>query len=228
MPEIVLLSHVLSTDSPVYEGNPPLKIAPCASFDKGDKCNTYLLELFNHNGTHLDAPNHFNPSGRAIADLPPRSFIFERPVLVDVPKGDAELISQADLLGERTNIGEADLLLLRTGFCDIRESDPGRYIRQNPGIGPDAAAYIVDELPSVRAVGIDSVSAGARQHGPEGTKAHQVLCGRGRADGRSVLIIEDVDLRRDLTGLRRVIALPLLVAGIDSAPVTVIGEIERP
>ena len=58
----------------------------------------------------------------------------------------------------------------------------------------------------------------------EGIRCHQALLGFGREDGRRILIIEDLNLPLDLPPPKRVIALPLFITGVDSAPCTVVAE----
>jgi kynurenine formamidase len=52
--------------------------------------------------------------------------------------------------------------------------------------------------------------------------AHHSLLG---GEGRRFIIIEDMNLEQDLTGLVKVIVAPLLVDGNDGGPVNVIGEL---
>jgi len=53
--------------------------------------------------------------------------------------------------------------------------------------------------------------------------AHNELLG---GDGRRFLVIEDMNLDRDLTALREVRLAPWLVRGMDSAPCSVVGLME--
>jgi hypothetical protein len=52
--------------------------------------------------------------------------------------------------------------------------------------------------------------------------AHHELLG---GEGRRFLIIEDMNLEQDLTGLREVRVCPWLVQGMDSGPCAVVGVI---
>ena len=54
-------------------------------------------------------------------------------------------------------------------------------------------------------------------------EAHRILL---RGEARRFLIIEDMNLDWDLTQLRHVMALPLFLEGLDSAPCTVVGVVE--
>jgi kynurenine formamidase len=52
--------------------------------------------------------------------------------------------------------------------------------------------------------------------------AHHELLG---GEDRRFIVVEDMNLEYDLTGLKQVIVAPLLVEGIDGGPVTVMGMV---
>jgi len=59
------LAYILPVDDPTYPGNPePLRIEPVTEISKGDVANQSSITIFNHDGTHLDGPQHFNPDSR--------------------------------------------------------------------------------------------------------------------------------------------------------------------
>ena len=220
---MVLLSYPLGPNSPVYPGIRPVAVEPQRSMERGDVCNTYEVRFNNHSGTHLDAPNHFNPDGPKVSDLSLEDFVFERPLLLDVPKGERELITADDLRPHLGAMKEADALLLRTGFFKVRAERPRVYCARNPALSPKAAEIILVETP-IRAVFIDSISIGPAWDAHASVETHRILCGFGMGDGRFVLAVEDVNLGALNFEPKRVLALPLLLEGIDSAPCVVIAE----
>ncbi|MBF7082775.1 cyclase family protein [Desulfallas sp. Bu1-1] len=219
-----LLSYPMSKRMPLFANNPQMKIWPESSMENGDPYEQFFIETVNHNGTHIDAPRHFNPRGARIAELPIENFVFHHPVVIDLPKGKGELIKAADLEPLADSIANADLLLIRTGFGKIRDYDPHVYGNENPGFHPSAAEFFLENLPVLKAIGMDFPSATSALHISEGIAFHQIILGKNATDGRAILLIEDVNLNQDLSGLRRVYALPLLIEGIDSAPCTILGE----
>ena len=119
------------------------------------------------------------------------------------------------------------MLLLRTGWSEIRKSDPVRYAHEGPGVAPDACTYLIDGFPALKALALDCISlASYRRIDPEGIVAHQILCGVGRGD-RYVLIIEDLDLAAYPPGPppARLYAIPLFPEETDSSPCTVFAEL---
>ncbi|MGD9518796.1 MAG: cyclase family protein [Armatimonadota bacterium] len=223
--DIVLLSYPLRVGGPVYPGEPTLTLDRLADTGAGDPCNSRLLHLFNHFGTHVDGPTHFNPSGPSLDALPIEAFVFQCPGLLDIPKTDDELITAGDLRATLPQGWLCDLLLLRTGFGRVRETDTERYIQHSPGLSPEAAELLFTDLPTVRAIALDTLSVSALAHRDDGRMTHQVLCGLGRKDGRFVLTYEDVNLVPLHEPPLRVWGLPLLFEDADGAPVTMVAEV---
>jgi len=221
---MVLLSYPLGPRTPLYPGLPAVRVEPRRSIDRGDVCNTFDICFNDHSGTHLDAPNHFNPEGPRVAELPLSSFVFERPLLLDIPKGERELIGAADLEPHLRRVAESDALLLRTGFFRVRAERPRVYCARNPALSPDAARLIVEGAPSVKAVLIDAISVGPAWDAETSVLTHRILCGLGMGEGRFVLAVEDVNLGVLDFKPRRVLALPLPLEVADSAPCVVIAE----
>ena len=223
MARFVRLSYEIRPDDPGWPGNPTYRWEQVSSIAGGDVANFGILHLCNHFGSHLDAPNHFNEDGAKIAAVPLDRFVYERPLLVDVPKADRELVTRAELEAHDAALREADVLLIRTGWGSVRSSDPDRYAGEGPGVSPEACEYLVDQ-PGLKAVALDFISlASYPRLDPEGIDAHRILCGVGRGD-RYVIIIEDIDLSAYPEEARRVYAIPLFPAGADSSPCTVFAE----
>ncbi|MBD8837347.1 MULTISPECIES: cyclase family protein [unclassified Paenibacillus] len=219
----ILLSYPLSVNTPVYKDNPPVEIQQQSSIDQGDLYNQFIITSLNHNGTHIDGPWHFNPQGLKISEIPIDYFIFTHPTILDIPKGDDELITKADLEPYEHQIAGSDLLLIRTGFGKFRSSDPVRYSDHNPGFAADAASYLM-VFDSLRAVGMDMISSGSVIHVDEAITFHQIMLGKGRVDGKFILLIEDMNLNHDLSGIEKVYAVPLYIEGVDSSFSTVFTE----
>ncbi|WFR61282.1 cyclase family protein [Paenibacillus amylolyticus] len=219
----ILLSYPLSVYTPVYKDNPPVEIQQQSSIDQGDLYNQFIITSLNHNGTHIDGPWHFNPQGLKINEIPIDYFIFTHPTILDIPKGDDDLITKADLEPYEYQIAGSDLLLIRTGFGKYRSSDPVRYREHNPGFAADAASYLM-VFDSLRAVRMDMISSGSVIHVDQAIAFHQIMLGKSRVDGKFILLIEDMNLNHDLSGIEKVYAVPLYIEGVDSSFSTVFTE----
>ncbi|WP_341280619.1 cyclase family protein [Paenibacillus sp. FSL H8-0537] len=219
----LLLSYPLSVHTPVYKDNPPVEIVQKFSIQNGDLYNEFIIKTINHSGTHIDGPWHFNPQGKKLTEIPIDYFVFNHVTVLDIPKTDNELITKADLEPFANQIAGSDLLLIRTGFGEIRESDPVRYGNNNPGFSVSAANYLM-VFDSLRAVGMDFISSTSPLHMDEGIAFHQTMLGKDRVDGRFILLIEDMNLNHNLSNVSAVYAVPLYIEGVDSSLATVFAE----
>ena len=191
----VRLSYEIRFEHPGWPGNPTYSYEQISSIERGDIANFGMLHLLGHFGSHVDGPNHFNPDGIKVAQVPLDRFVYERPVLLDVPKVDRELVlrdgARAARGGDRR--GRPSCSCAPAGPT-IRKPDPVRYAHEGPGVSPEACTYLIDGFPALKALALDCISLAAyRRIDPEGILAHQILCGVGRGD-RYVLIVEDLDL----------------------------------
>lgn len=223
MPEYIFLSHKLREKVPTYGRTEVIGIRPVKSLKNGDSCNMFALSLTNHLGTHVETPAHFFENGVKVADLPAETWIFERPYVLNRELREGEILEERHLADLPE---DADLLLIKSGFQKYRGQDA--YSLNNPGISAGAALWLRENMPSVRAVGIDFISVscyGKRTVSEEGRKAHRAFLDPA-AGGRPILIIEDMDLSADLNGLSRAIVTPFRLEGIDASFCTIIGTIE--
>jgi arylformamidase len=222
---IRLLSHPLAPDTPTYPDTPGVSIDPASRIDRGDVANWFVITTQNHAATHVDGPWHFNPFGRRITEIDPAEFLFRHPVVVDVPKGDDELVTGADLGAHDAEIAGADLLLVRTGYgARWRSADPARYSHHGPGFDASAGRYLVGRQPNVRAVAMDFISSACLAYEQEGIEFHRICLGR-RAEDPYVFLVEDARIDADLAAgdLGLVVMAPLLVEGQDGGPVTMLA-----
>lgn len=219
----VRLSHRLDEYQPNWPDAPGLTRRPWHRIDAGAVCNTEVIEIYTHYGTHCDLPYHFLDDGVNMGALDHRDFTFDRPLLVDLPLADRELVTAAHLRPYAADIAGADLLMLRSGF-ERHRADRRRYEQAGPGFTDDAARYLRD-FDDLRAVALDWLSLCAVSDQPPGVAAHRTLL-RADVRGRFVMIFEDVGLAA-LGAARpvRVFAMPLFIDGVDGSPCTVIAEI---
>lgn len=156
--KVVWLSHPLCLETPAYGGWEGMRIEPISRIAAGDTANTSRFVLSNHLGTHVDAPLHFFDSGPSLTDYPPEFWLFENPLLVDVPGNDGYLIGPKDVEGAITP--KTDLLLLRTGYEKFRRDS--QYWEYNPGLDPELGTWLRKHFPNVRVVGMDVISVTSR------------------------------------------------------------------
>ncbi|GMO56101.1 MAG: cyclase family protein [Termitinemataceae bacterium] len=222
-----LLSYPITASMPTWPCNPQLKIEKHAQIAKGDVCNTAMISVFGHTGTHYDAPNHFVADGLQIASLPLERFIFEKPLLLDIPKDSCQKITASDLQNYADKISKCDLLMLRTGFSKYRKQDTKKFEECGPAIGSDCSSYLVNNFKNLQALAVDFVSIASYSDQVDGNLTHRILLGgMDCANDHFICAIEDVNLS-DINpeNLKRVMCFPLMVEGVDSSPVTIVAEI---
>lgn len=212
------LSHTLSNRIPVYGGYAAPDISEVKSISRGDSANVFSFSMQNHWGTHIDAPNHFFEKGKKISDYPADFWIFKAPTVVKLHLGCGDLLVCGEWI-EKIH-PETDLVLFQAGWSGTRNQE--KYILQNPGIHPETGAYLRGRYPKLRAIGIDWISVSSYKNREIGREAHKAFL---NPDGPNapILIIEDMDLSGDLSGLKEVCVIPLRIDSLDSAPCTVIG-----
>ncbi|MFN8009692.1 MAG: cyclase family protein, partial [Terriglobia bacterium] len=162
-------------------------------------------------------------TGKKLVDFSIDHFIFEKPLLLDIPKMDQGLITEEDCSKALAGRADCDLLLLRTGFERFRQSDPARYIKGCPGVSAGAARFLKKELKHLRAIGMDFISLEWTSNKSHGFEAHQVLL---KDQSQPMLIIEDMSLDFDPNRVRRVFAIPIFFREMDSFPATVFAELD--
>ena len=217
---VIWLSHPLSPDTPAYGGGEGMRIEPITRIAAGHTANTSRLILPNHLGTHVDAPRHFFDSGPSLTDYPPEFWIFETPLLIDVPGDDGYLIGPKDV--ERNLTLETDLLLLRTGYERYRGES--RYWEHNPGLAPELGIWLRDHFPKLRVIGMDVISVTSRHHREEGRAAHRALLDPN-GHNQPVLPVEDMALAKAGRRLEKVIISPLMVLQENGGLCTVFGYV---
>lgn len=202
MPRIYDISTPIVSGGLVYPGNPEIAITPQQEMAKGGSSNVSQLSFGSHTATHVDAPLHMIPDGGGVETLALDVLI--GPALVVEVAPDAAAVTEAEL--RRHPIAGQRRVLLKTrnsGFIRARD-----FHRDYTYLAPDGAEYLVSL--GVRLVGIDYLSVEQFHSGHH--RAHRTLL------GKSVVIIEGLDLSVPAAGEYQLYCLPLLLPGIDGAP----------
>ena len=72
--KVVDLTHTYDDKFPTFDGKPGITMEKVVDFKK-DGYTIYKLTIFEHTGTHIDAPLHFTEAGTSVADLEPQSLV---------------------------------------------------------------------------------------------------------------------------------------------------------
>lgn len=222
MREYIWLSFPLALDGPRPPAIPAPKLTDLYTFEK-DGVNVQTLQVASHTGTHVDAPRHVTRDGVCICEFQPEEFIFTRPVVVDMSLADDEVVKSEHLQPELPRILEADLVLFRFGYGEIRRLEPERYSMHSPGFGVESARWLRENCPELKGAGMDVPSLACIHHLEETMASHDELLA---PEGSRFLVIEDMDLDKDLADLKEVRLNPWLVEPMDSGPCTIIGVLK--
>ena len=217
-----LMSYKLTENMPVWPKVDKVFTNQSGDISTGASCNEWKYTLRNHVGTHMDAPNHHMNDGLKISELPLERFIYEKPLVIDIPKGLCEKITKADLEPYADKIAQCDLLIFRTGQYKLHDTDPKAYSEKGAAVSAEAAEYLVKNFKNIKSVMMDFLSLATPSDTDDGNIAHKWLLGKWTDN--FICIIEDADLSDvDADKLVKVVGLPLIMENIDSCQVTVIG-----
>jgi arylformamidase len=216
----IFLNFPLDAGDPNPPAIPKPEFTAFMRLARGDGANVTMIKVASHTGTHVDAPCHVIQGGITITEFAADEFIFSRPVLFDLPLKDETLVMPADLEGFVEKGKDADLLLFRFGYGPVRRLDPGRYSGKCPGFGVESAEFLISHFPKMRGMGMDVPSLSCIAYLDKTMPAHNILLA---GNGGRFLVIEDMNLDQDLTGLEKVIVAPWLIKDLDGGPATIFG-----
>ncbi|WP_337845217.1 cyclase family protein [Thermus sp.] len=182
------LTHELSPEIPLFPGAEPMRITTLVTVRQ----NGYYgnrLDLWEHSGTHMDAPAHFAEGGLTAEKLPVGNLIAPLAVVHIHEKAAKDPDAQVtvdDLLAYERRYGrlpKGALVAMHSGW-EARWQDPKAFLNQDasgvlhfPGFSPEAVAFLVEEREIV-GVGVDTLSL---DFGPsKDFKAHLTLLGAGK------------------------------------------------
>jgi len=226
---LIELSYILNETMPKWPTNPSEKYHVDAAPERGDANNASSVYHHLHNGTHVDAPHHFDPTGRTIDQLPVEDFYYTAPYVLELPKKKGETVDLADLRAHEREIKNCDILLIYTGYCDLRQTDPAAFADDFPSIAPDAARALRKEFPKLKAVALDFLSADSCVTASRtGFPSHHALLDYNEKNPeRTLLIFEDVNVKKllNVENVREICAFPIRWAGLEAGPVAMVAVV---
>ncbi len=184
----------------VWPGDTPPSREVLLELSRGDSVTLSTLHATAHLGSHADAPSHYLPSGRSIAEVD-----------LDLYLGPCRVVELSAFAGTRIQpeqwTGPIDVprILIRTNSYP----DPGCFNTDFVAL----SVGLIDLLASkgVRLIGVDTPSVDL--YDSKDLPAHHAL-GRSKMAILESLVLADVP-----EGLYELIALPLRLEGFDASPV---------
>ncbi len=216
---LVDLSVPISPRTPMFPAYPPPAFTPWTTREAHGFYAESLF-LISHTGTHVDAPFHFEPTGKKLHEVPLDRFVARGHVLdVRGIAAKAAILPKHLAAAQPTGsnrVRSGDAILLRTGWWERRRG-ASAYLSENPGLTGAAAKLLVEWGAGI--VGIDTANIDRPDDATY--PAHHALL---RSD---VPIIENV---ANLAALRSstflLLALPLRLEGVSGSPIRLVALTE--
>lgn len=199
-----------------------------ASHAAGDNFESSIMTLACHAYTHVDAPKHFLPGARHIAEMPVDQWVGEAAVVDLTHLADNDGVTAADLGRRAAHVRAGDIALLRTDWPRRVSVDEERFWRDAPFTAADACHWLVER--GVKAVGYDyppdysvrtSIFEPNRKVLPEDCTTHHIFFPAG------ITVIEYLtNLHRIGAARCRFLALPLALDQADGSPVRAVALVD--
>lgn len=210
--EIFDISRALSDQIAPWPGDTPFRFESKWKMSEGASVNVGAISMSLHNGTHADAPFHFDQAGASIECIPLDTYVGDAVVvdLTEIFAGTKQLdkgrqIGIADLSKVAPALDRAPRLLLKTNAWNDSRVFPDWI----PVIAPDVPEWL--RTRRVKLLGLDLPSVDPIE--AKTLTNHYALAGAG------IAIVESLDLSRIEAGIYRFAALPLRITGGDAGPV---------
>lgn len=162
------LTYTLGEDFPAYTVGEEADRRPGTTIP----ANGYYQQrwdIYEHTGTHVDAPAHFNPGGRYASELTADELMVPA-IVIDIARrartDPDTVVTVADLRAHERRHGRIDAgaaVLMYSGW-GAKVTDPDAYrgtdangVLHFPGFGADACAWLIRRR-RISALGVDTLS----------------------------------------------------------------------
>lgn len=204
------ISRALTNNLAPWPGDTPFRFELNWKMQEGSSVNVGKIEMGAHNGTHADAPFHFDPKGETIDAVSLDCYMGDA-LVVDLTKNfsaDARKINVTDIEPRAHELPRAPRLLLKTGAWP----DSKVFPKEIPVISAGVPQWL--QTSGVKLIGLDVPSVDPIDS--KDLANHHALAAAG------IAIVESLDLNGIAAGIYHFAALPLKIAGGDAAPVRAI------
>ncbi len=222
--EMVDLTHVLNKSVPQYAELHPFTQQKISSYESGYL--SYVLSMPEHIGTHVDAPNHFSPSGKSVDQLDIINLVGNA-VVINIAEYSRNSDYEFTLRDLRTweslhgPILKNSIVILRTGW-ESKWFQPKNYLNRDkngvmhfPGFSCEVAEYLSQHR-SVRALGTDTLSIDPGKS--QDFCAHKVFLHKEKYAIEGLTNLEKLPARGAV-----IVVSPIKVGGGTGAPARVIA-----
>lgn len=166
-PRVIDLTYIVDDAFPTWSGPPGIGIEQLAKFEESG-FNAFNLQVFEHTGTHVDAPLHFSADGQSVEEIPVENLVCPLCVIDIREKADADdeaEVTPDDLsawIARNGDIPDGAMVAMNSGWQKHVETprfigfdDDG--VRHYPGFHVEAAQMLLEYSGAV-ALATDSAS----------------------------------------------------------------------
>jgi kynurenine formamidase len=164
---VVDLTYVVDSAFPTWSGPPGISTVQLAKFEESG-FNAFNMTVFEHTGTHIDAPLHFSADGHSVEEIPVENLICPLCVIDIREKADADIeaeVTPDDLaawIARNGDIPEGAMVAMNSGWQAHVATpkfagfdDDG--VRHYPGFHVEAAQMLMEQTGTV-ALAADTLS----------------------------------------------------------------------
>lgn len=210
--KVVDLSYEIEENMTAYTNETKPYLKKIASIES-DGYNETKINIFSHNGTHIDSPYHMISTGRKISDFQIENFI-GKAIVIDV-SNIGHVIEEEFIKNQVDNINEVDFVLFKTNWSRYWKTE--KYFYGFPVLSKEAASYL--STCNIKGIGIDAISVD--KYDSIEYEIHNKLLKANK------LIIENLTNLGMVKGEFIFIATPLNIKDLDGCPVRAIGILEK-
>ena len=196
------ISIAMGAHTPEWPGDQPFSCGWTMQIATGGSVNLSAITTSPHVGTHADAPLHVRDGRPASHELPLAPFAGR--AFVCSVDASLDTIALHDLTSLPAS-GRVERLLLRTQCSVAAGGFPDRW----PVVSLAVVRTLVDR--GLKLLGVDTPSVDARHS--KTLDVHHALFDAGAFN------LENLDLRSGQDGEYELVAYPVLLEGVDAAPV---------
>ncbi|MCB5203785.1 cyclase family protein [Neorhizobium sp. T786] len=162
---VVDLTHIYDSKFPTFDGKPGIELEWAAEIAK-DGYQLHKLTIFEHTGTHIDAPLHFSADGASVDQLEPQKLVAPL-VIIDITdrareeaNSTVEAVDIERWISANGDIPAGAIVALRSGWGTkvqgpaFRNDEAGKFAF--PGFGKSATDLLLER--DTVAIGVDTLS----------------------------------------------------------------------
>jgi kynurenine formamidase len=162
---VIDLTHSYDPTFPTFDGKPGIELEWAVNFAESGY-QLHKLTIFEHTGTHIDAPLHFSADGASVDQIEPQHLVAPL-IIIDISERASEdansTVEKADIeawISANGAVPSGAVVALRSGWAakvgdpSFRNDEAGDFAF--PGFGKSATDLLLDL--EVVAVGVDTLS----------------------------------------------------------------------